>query len=436
MRAPYTQLFVHLVWSTWDRLPLIKPEDEGPLYSAIAAKCNEMRCHLIAVNGTADHIHVLTRIPTTISIADLVRHIKGSTSHLINHQIDPHRQFKWQGAYGAFTISKGMVNRVAEYVRGQKQHHAAGELIGDLEREETEESSYSADSIRTTHARRAVAQPDPRNPNTTDGMDEPATQADKQIASIDPSAQTEPGAAQGLLSNKVALVTGAGRGIGRSIALALAREGARVALVARSAGQLSDAQSEIAALGGEAACFPTDVSDEASVITMMRGVIDHFGRLDIAVNNAGIGLYGPLETTSAETWDRVMAVNARGTFLVCREAIPHLRRQRPAFIVNIASVVAVKGYANQSAYSASKHAVLGMSKALARELQADGIRVHVICPGGVDTDMAGQARPDLDRSVLMSPDEIADAVLFLVTRRGKAVIDQIDLRRESATPWA
>jgi len=238
------------------------------------------------------------------------------------------------------------------------------------------------------------------------------------------------------LAGLAALVTGAGRGIGRSIALALAREGARVALVARSAGQLADAQSEIAAQGGEAACFPADVSDEAGVIAMMRGVVEHFGRLDIVVNNAGIGLYGPLETTSADTWDRVMAVNARGTFLVCREAIPHLRRQRPAFIVNIASVVAVKGYANQSAYSASKHAVLGMSKALARELQADGIRVHVLCPGGVDTDMAGQARPDLDRSVLMSPDEIADAVVFLVTRRGKAVIDQIDLRRESATPWA
>ncbi|MCS7061293.1 MAG: SDR family oxidoreductase [Anaerolineae bacterium] len=241
---------------------------------------------------------------------------------------------------------------------------------------------------------------------------------------------------QNALSGKVALVTGAGRGIGRSIALALAREGARVALAARTPAQLLDTQRAIEAFGQEAASFPTDVSDEGSVVALVRDTVAHFGRLDMVINNAGIGLFGPLESTRVETWDRVMAVNARGAFLVCREAIPHLRRQRPSFIVNIASVVAVKGYANQSAYSASKHAVLGMSKALARELQADGIRVHVICPGGVDTDMAGQARPDLDRSVLMSPDEIADAVLFLVTRDGKAVIDQIDLRRESATPWA
>jgi 3-oxoacyl-[acyl-carrier protein] reductase len=131
-----------------------------------------------------------------------------------------------------------------------------------------------------------------------------------------------------------------------------------------------------------------------------------------------------------------MAVNVRGPFLVCREALRHLRRHTPSYIVNISSAVGVKGYPNQSAYGASKHALLGLSKALAREVHADGIRVHVLCPGGVDTSFIGDARPDLDRSVLMKPEEIADTVLFLVTRRGNAVIDEIQLHRQAATPWA
>ena len=131
-----------------------------------------------------------------------------------------------------------------------------------------------------------------------------------------------------------------------------------------------------------------------------------------------------------------MSINARAPFLACRYAIPHLRQHPPAFVVNISSVVGVKGYVNQSIYTASKHALVGMSKSLAKEVQADGIRVHVICPGGVDTGMAGDARPDLDRSVLIAPEEIADIVLFLVTRRGNAVIDHIDVRRQSSLPFA
>jgi 3-oxoacyl-[acyl-carrier protein] reductase len=199
---------------------------------------------------------------------------------------------------------------------------------------------------------------------------------------------------------------------------------------------LKTLRAEIAAFGGEAAVFPTDVGREDDAIALVRGTVERFGRLDIVVNNAGLGLFGPLETTTVEQWDLVMAVNARGAFLLCREAIPHLRQQELSFIVNISSVVGHKGYANQSAYSASKHALMGMTKALAKEVQQDGIRVHAICPGGVDTDLVRDARPDLDPTVLMQPQEIADIVLFLVTRRGNAVIDQVDVRRAASTPWA
>ena len=134
-----------------------------------------------------------------------------------------------------------------------------------------------------------------------------------------------------------------------------------------------------------------------------------------------------------------MAVNARGPFLLCRAAIPYLRQQPRSSIVNIASVVAHKGYANQAAYSASKHALLGMSKALAREVQPDGIHVHVVAPGRVETEMGGRASPpgrEHEQSALMQAQEIADIVLFLVTREGTAVIDEVNVRRESATPWA
>jgi len=238
-----------------------------------------------------------------------------------------------------------------------------------------------------------------------------------------------------ILEGKVAIVTGAGRGIGRNIALTLARSGVRVSLAARSEAQLGAVRAEIQAFGGDAASFPTDVSREVDVIALIRDTLGHFGRLDILVNNAAIGVFGPLVDATADQWDQVMAVNARGPFLMCREAIPYLKQHKRSFIINISSAVGIKGYPNQALYTASKHALMGMTKALAREVHQDGIRVHAVCPGGVDTQLIGNARPDLDQSVLMQPQEIADIVLFLVTRQGNAVIDEIQVRRQVSTPW-
>lgn len=138
MRAPYTQLYLHCVWATWDRLPLITPQIESQVYSAIQAKCKELKCDLIAIGGIEDHVHLLVRFPTTIAVATLVKEVKGASSHLTTHKITPNDFFKWQGSYGAFTVSKDAVKRVTEYVLNQKTHHADKTIFDDFEKCETE----------------------------------------------------------------------------------------------------------------------------------------------------------------------------------------------------------------------------------------------------------------------------------------------------------
>jgi len=237
------------------------------------------------------------------------------------------------------------------------------------------------------------------------------------------------------LDARVAIVTGASRGIGRAIALSLAEEGARVVLAARSEDALHDVRDLIESSGGSACVVATDVSREEDVHKVIHAAVARYGRIDILVNCAGIGVFGPLVETTAQDWDRVMAVNARGPFLMCREAVPVMARGSGGCIVNISSVVGVKGYSHQGAYTASKHALMGLTKVLAQEVKPLGIRVHVVCPGGVDTDLIAQARPDLDRSGLMRPEEIAEVVLFLVKQRGRGIVDQINIRRAASAPW-
>jgi len=138
MRSPYTQLYVHCVWATWDRLPLIKPAIEARLYAAIVAKCHELKCEVVAIGGDVDHVHLLVRFPTTLAVATLLKEVKGASSHLMTHEIMPNEFFKWQGAYGAFTVSKDRVKALTDYIKNQKAHHAETSLVEDWERCETE----------------------------------------------------------------------------------------------------------------------------------------------------------------------------------------------------------------------------------------------------------------------------------------------------------
>lgn len=129
MRAPYTQLYLHCAWATWDREPLVTPLIEQPVYAFVLAKTRELRCVPLAIGGTADHVHLLVRWASTISVADFVGEVKGSSSHFVGHQLVPGGSFKWQGAYGAFTVSQDHVGAVRDYIRRQKEHHAMRTLV-------------------------------------------------------------------------------------------------------------------------------------------------------------------------------------------------------------------------------------------------------------------------------------------------------------------
>jgi NAD(P)-dependent dehydrogenase (short-subunit alcohol dehydrogenase family) len=198
------------------------------------------------------------------------------------------------------------------------------------------------------------------------------------------------------LAGKVAVVTGASRGIGRAIAAAFSEAGARVAGCARHAA------------GDVVAC---DVGRADDVARFAEDVMRRLGPPDVLVNNAGIAARGRVEATSLETWDAVLGSNLTGTFLVTRAFLPAMRARRGGRIVNIASISGRQGTAALSAYCAAKHGVIGLTRALAEELRDDGITVNAVCPGSVDTDMLRVGMPGAEPD--MSPADVAGVVLYL-----------------------
>jgi len=237
------------------------------------------------------------------------------------------------------------------------------------------------------------------------------------------------------LDEKVAVVTGAGRGIGKVIAQTLADNGARVVVAARTSREILSLAAKITRDGGKAVPIYVDVTNEASVEKLFATIDNEFGRVDVLINNAGMGVFSHIVDCSSEDFDRVLAVNAGGTFLCSREALKRMIPQESGYIINISSVLGTRAYVNQGAYTAAKHGVMGLTKALALEGQPHGIRVSAILPGGVNTKMIAKSRPDLDASDLLEPEDIAEAVMYLLGLSEKASVDQIYIRRRNSSPF-
>lgn len=237
------------------------------------------------------------------------------------------------------------------------------------------------------------------------------------------------------LNGKLALVTGGGRGIGRSIAFALAEAGAQVVVCARSFGQIKEVEQKIVQAGGKAIAIAADISDDRDVKALFEKIDTAFHGLDILVNNAGIGIYNRVIDFSMDDFDRVMRINLRGTFLCCQNAMRAMIPRKKGYIINITSVTGFKGYSKQSVYCASKHGVMGMTKVLSLEGQPHNIRVSAILPGAVDTELIQHARPDIAKGELIQPEDIAHTVLFLLSLSDHAAIDQIYVRRKNSAPF-
>lgn len=237
------------------------------------------------------------------------------------------------------------------------------------------------------------------------------------------------------LKGKIALITGASGGIGSCIARRLAQDGISLALLGRSEEKLAATAASVQEYGVETLLLPGDLLDDAYLEDCFAAVKERFGGLDILVNNAGMALSRSFEETTMAEFDRIMALNARVPYLACHLALPLLRCSECASILNIASVVAHKGYPLQSAYAASKHALAGFTKSLASEVYREDIRVHLISPGGVFTDMVRIARPDLTGEDMILPEDIAEIAAFFIEHRTNAVIDEICVHRSGKEPF-
>ena len=226
-----------------------------------------------------------------------------------------------------------------------------------------------------------------------------------------------------------ALITGATEGIGRATAFALGRAGYRVGVCARTESKVRQLVEELVHEGIEAAGAPADVGDPGQTATLVEELTGALGDIEVLVNNAGVLIAKPLEELSLEEWDTTMSTNVRSLFLVTRAVLPGMRNRKRGAIVNVASLAGRNGFAGGTAYTASKHAVLGFSRSLMLETRKDNIRVVAICPGSVDTSMLrDQPMLKSEPSRILRPEDVADTILHALTLPERALVSELDIR--------
>jgi 3-oxoacyl-[acyl-carrier protein] reductase len=230
-------------------------------------------------------------------------------------------------------------------------------------------------------------------------------------------------------SPQTALITGATEGIGRATAFALGHAGYRVGVCARTETKVRQLVKELQGAGIEAAGSPADVGNADQTARMVEAITKSLGEVDVLVNNAGVLIARPFEELTLEEWDTTMSTNVRSLFLVTRAVLPGMRARHRGAVVNVASLAGRSGFAGGTAYTASKHAVLGFSRALMQEFRKEGIRVIAICPGSVDTGMLhDQPMLKSNPERILQPGDVADAILHVVQLPERALVSELDIR--------